>query len=200
MKPVLEMLAGVPTVVYGYFAALTVAPAVRELGLTLGIANASSESALAAGAVMGIMIIPFVSSMADDSIAAVPAAMRDGSLAMGATSSETIRKVILPAALPGVVGGILLAVSRAIGDGNVQAINYFVAQKYVDALETIGSARNSKLILMPLEASSMIGSVAGLAEIAKEALSDNGSAGGNSGATAAGTRPRGGSVPSAGND
>ena len=91
-------------------------------------------------------------------------------------------------------------VSQAIGDGNVQAINYFVAQKYVDALETIGSARNSKLILMPLEASSVIGSVAGLAEIAKEALSDNGSAGGNSGATAAGIRPRGGSVPSAGND
>ena len=116
MKPVLEMLAGVPTVVYGYFAALTVAPAVRQLGLALGITNASSESALAAGVVMGIMIIPFVSSMADDSIAAVPAAMRDGSLAMGATQSETIRKVILPAALPGVVGGILLAVSRAIGE------------------------------------------------------------------------------------
>lgn len=116
MKPVLEMLAGVPTVVYGYFAALTVAPAIRQLGLALGIANASSESALAAGVVMGIMIIPFVSSMADDSIAAVPAAMRDGSLAMGATQSETIRKVILPAALPGVVGGILLAVSRAIGE------------------------------------------------------------------------------------
>ena len=116
MKPMLEMLAGVPTVVYGYFAALTVAPAVRQLGLALGIANASSESALAAGVVMGIMIIPFVSSMADDSIAAVPAAMRDGSLAMGATPSETIRKVILPAALPGVVGGILLAVSRAIGE------------------------------------------------------------------------------------
>jgi len=116
MKPVLEMLAGVPTVVYGYFAALTVAPAVRELGVALGVANASSESALAAGAVMGIMIIPFVSSMADDSIAAVPASMRDGSLAMGATQSETIRRVILPAALPGVVGGILLAVSRAIGE------------------------------------------------------------------------------------
>lgn len=116
MKPVLEMLAGVPTVVYGYFAALTVAPAVRQLGVALGVANASSESALAAGAVMGIMIIPFVSSMADDSIAAVPAAMRDGSLAMGATQSETIRRVILPAALPGVVGGILLAVSRAIGE------------------------------------------------------------------------------------
>ena len=116
IKPTLEMLAGVPTVVYGYFAALTVAPAVREVGVSFGIANASSESALAAGLVMGIMIIPFVSSMADDSLSAVPAAMRDGSLAMGATSSETIRKVLVPAALPGVVGGVLLAVSRAIGE------------------------------------------------------------------------------------
>ena len=116
MKPLLEILAGVPTVVYGYFAALTVAPAVRDLGLTLGISSASSESALAAGLVMGIMIIPFISSMSDDSIAAVPQDMRDGSLAMGATKSETIRKVVLPAALPGVVGGILLAVSRAIGE------------------------------------------------------------------------------------
>jgi phosphate transport system permease protein len=116
MKPILEMLAGVPTVVYGYFAALTVAPAVRDLAVSLGISWASSESALAAGLVMGVMIIPFVSSMADDSIAAVPASMRDGSLAMGATSSETIRKVVLPAALPGVVGGILLAISRAIGE------------------------------------------------------------------------------------
>ncbi|PZQ61249.1 MAG: phosphate ABC transporter permease subunit PstC [Sphingomonas taxi] len=116
MKPLLEVLAGVPTVVYGYFAALTVAPAVRDLGVALGIRWASSESALAAGVVMGVMIIPFVSSMADDSLSAVPAAMRDGSLAMGATSSETIRKVLVPAALPGVVGGILLAVSRAIGE------------------------------------------------------------------------------------
>lgn len=116
MKPLLEILAGVPTVVYGYFAALTVAPAVRDFGVAIGIESASSESALAAGLVMGIMIIPFVSSMADDSIAAVPQAMRDGSLAMGATKSETIRKVVLPAALPGVVGGILLAVSRAIGE------------------------------------------------------------------------------------
>ena len=82
----------------------------------LGISNASSESALAAGLVMGVMIIPFVSSMADDSIAAVPSAMRDGSFALGATSSETIRKVLLPAALPGVVGGVMLAVSRAIGE------------------------------------------------------------------------------------
>lgn len=116
LKPILEILAGVPTVVYGYFAALTVAPAVRDFGIAIGISSASSESALAAGAVMGIMIIPFISSMADDSIAAVPQAMRDGSLAMGATRSETIRKVILPAALPGVIGGILLAVSRAIGE------------------------------------------------------------------------------------
>jgi phosphate transport system permease protein len=116
MKPMLEVLAGVPTVVYGYFAALTVAPAVRDLGVALGIRWASSESALAAGVVMGVMIIPFVSSMADDSLSAVPASMRDGSLAMGATSSETIRKVLVPAALPGVVGGVLLAVSRAIGE------------------------------------------------------------------------------------
>ena len=116
MKPMLEVLAGVPTVVYGYFAALTVAPALRALAATLGIPGASSESALAAGLVMGIMIIPFVSSMADDSLAAVPQSMRDGSLAMGATNSETIRRVLIPAALPGVVGGVLLAVSRAIGE------------------------------------------------------------------------------------
>jgi phosphate transport system permease protein len=116
MKPLLEILAGVPTVVYGYFAALTVAPAVRDFAAMIGISNPSSESALAAGLVMGVMIIPFVSSMADDSIAAVPQSMRDGSLAMGATTSETIRSVLVPAALPGVVGGVLLAVSRAIGE------------------------------------------------------------------------------------
>ncbi len=116
LKPILEILAGVPTVVYGYFAALTVAPMVRDLGVSIGVTSASSESALAAGLVMGIMIIPFVSSMADDSIAAVPQAMRDGSLALGATKSETIKRVVLPAALPGVVGGVLLAVSRAIGE------------------------------------------------------------------------------------
>jgi phosphate transport system permease protein len=116
LKPILEILAGVPTVVYGYFAALTVAPIVRDFGIAIGVSSASSESALAAGSVMGIMIIPFISSMADDSIAAVPQAMRDGSLAMGATKSETIRKVLIPAAIPGVMGGILLAVSRAIGE------------------------------------------------------------------------------------
>ncbi len=116
MKPTLEILAGVPTVVYGYFAALTVGPAIRQFGVAIGISNATSESALAAGLVMGVMIIPFVSSMADDSIAAVPTAMRDGSLAMGATSSETISRVLIPAALPGVIGGVLLAISRAIGE------------------------------------------------------------------------------------
>jgi len=116
LKPALEILAGVPTVVYGYFAALTVAPAIRDLAQSVGIASASSESALAAGLVMGVMIIPFVSSMADDSIAAVPQAMRDGSLAMGATKSETIRRVLIPAALPGIVAGVMLAVSRAIGE------------------------------------------------------------------------------------
>lgn len=116
VKPMLEILAGVPTVVYGYFAALTVAPAVRDFAAAVGIPGASTESALAAGLVMGIMIIPFVSSMADDSINAVPQAMRDGSLALGATANETIRQVLIPAALPGVMGGILLAVSRAIGE------------------------------------------------------------------------------------
>ena len=116
IKPALEILAGVPTVVYGYFAALTVAPAIRDIAVSLGATSASSESALAAGLVMGVMIIPFVSSMADDSIAAVPAAMRDGSLALGATRSETIRRVLVPAALPGIVAGVMLAVSRAIGE------------------------------------------------------------------------------------
>jgi len=116
LKPALEILAGVPTVVYGYFAALTIAPEIRDIALSIGISHASSESALAAGLVMGVMIIPFVSSMADDSIAAVPQAMRDGSLAMGATTSETIRRVLVPAALPGIVAGVMLAISRAIGE------------------------------------------------------------------------------------
>ena len=114
-KPILEILAGIPTVVYGFFAALTVAPAVRGMGESLGFAVAS-ESALAAGLVMGIMIIPLVSSLSDDAINAVPGAMRDGALALGSTRSETMTRVILPAALPGIVGGILLAVSRAIGE------------------------------------------------------------------------------------
>ncbi|MGB1949482.1 MAG: phosphate ABC transporter permease subunit PstC [Marinobacter sp.] len=114
-KPLLEMLAGIPTVVYGFFAALTVAPFIRDLAEMVGL-EASSQSALAAGLVMGIMIVPFVSSLSDDVINAVPQAMRDGSLALGATQSETMKKVIFPAALPGIIGGILLAASRAIGE------------------------------------------------------------------------------------
>ena len=114
-KPLLEVLAGIPTVVYGFFAALTVAPWIRNAGESVGL-TVASESALAAGLVMGIMIIPLVSSLADDAINAVPSAMRDGALGLGSTRSETMTKVILPAALPGIVGGILLAVSRAIGE------------------------------------------------------------------------------------
>jgi phosphate transport system permease protein len=114
-KPVLEVLAGIPTVVYGFFAALTVAPLLRRAGEQVGL-QVASESALAAGLVMGIMIIPFVSSLADDMITAVPQSLRDGSYGLGATRSETIRKVVLTAALPGIVGGVLLAVSRAIGE------------------------------------------------------------------------------------
>ncbi len=114
-KPLMEILAGIPTVVYGFFAALTVAPMVRGAGVPLGL-DVSSESALAAGLVMGIMIIPFVSSISDDVINAVPQALRDGAYGLGATQSETIQQVVLPAALPGIVGGILLAASRAIGE------------------------------------------------------------------------------------
>lgn len=121
VKPLLEILAGIPTVVYGFFAALTVAPFIRDsggwvidfMGLEMVV---SSESALAAGLVMGIMIIPFVSSLSDDVIAAVPQSLRDGSLGLGATRSETVKNVIIPAALPGIVSGVLLAASRAIGE------------------------------------------------------------------------------------
>lgn len=115
VKPMLEILAGIPTVVYGFFAALTVAPFFRDWGLDFGL-TISSESALAAGMVMGIMIIPFVSSLSDDVISAVPQSLREGAYGLGATKSETIKQVILPAALPGIVGSILLAVSRAIGE------------------------------------------------------------------------------------
>jgi phosphate transport system permease protein len=114
-KPLLEILAGIPTVVYGFFAALTMGPALRALGEDLGL-NVASESALSAGLVMGVMIIPFVSSLADDMINAVPQSLRDGAYALGATRSETIKQVVMRAALPGIVGGILLAVSRAIGE------------------------------------------------------------------------------------
>jgi phosphate transport system permease protein len=114
-KPLIEILAGIPTVVYGFFAALTVAPFIRDSGGLIGL-DVSSESALAAGLVMGIMIIPFVSSLSDDFLNAVPQALRDGAYSLGATQSETIKQVLLPAALPGIIGGVLLAVSRAIGE------------------------------------------------------------------------------------
>ena len=114
-KPLLEILAGIPTVVYGFFAALVVAPFFRNTGGLIGL-DVSSESALAAGLVMGIMVIPFISSLSDDVITAVPQALRDGALSLGATQSETIRRVVIPAALPGIVGGMLLAISRAIGE------------------------------------------------------------------------------------
>lgn len=119
IKPVLEILAGVPTVVYGFFAALTVAPIIRDLGINLGLDNwliISSESALAAGLVMGVMIIPFVSSLSDDVISAVPRSLRDGALGLGSTQSEVVKQVVIPAALPGIVGSIMLAASRAIGE------------------------------------------------------------------------------------
>lgn len=121
IKPALELLAGIPTVVYGFFALLTVAPFIRDLGNSLGL-ETSSQSALAAGLVMGVMIIPFISSLSDDVINSVPQALRDGSYAMGATKSETIGRVVLPAALPGIVGSVLLAVSRALGETMIVAM------------------------------------------------------------------------------
>jgi phosphate transport system permease protein len=114
-KPLLEMLAGIPTVVLGFFAALTVAPLVRNTGQGMGL-EVSSESALAAGLVMGMMIVPLISSLSDDIINAVPQSLRDGSYAMGATKSETVKRVVLPAALPGIVSAIMLAISRAVGE------------------------------------------------------------------------------------
>lgn len=114
-KPALEILAGIPTVVYGFFAALTVAPFIVKFSATIGL-SASSESALAAGLVMGVMIIPFVSSLSEDVISSVPQSLRDASLGMGATKAETIRKVVLPSALPGIVSALLLAFSRAVGE------------------------------------------------------------------------------------
>lgn len=119
-KPLLEILAGIPTIVYGLFALLTVGPALVDLfgkGGLLGVEwMAGATSVLTAGLVMGVMLIPFVSSLSDDIINAVPQAMRDGSLGLGATKSETVRQVVMPAALPGIVGAILLAASRAIGE------------------------------------------------------------------------------------
>jgi phosphate transport system permease protein len=139
-KPLLEVLAGIPTVVYGFFAALTVGPALRGLGTSMGL-DVAAESALAAGLVMGVMIIPFVSSLADDMITAVPQSLRDGAYALGATRSEAIRQVVLRAALPGIVGGVLLAISRAIGETMIVVMAAGLAAKMtanpLDAVTTV---------------------------------------------------------------
>mgnify|MGYP005740587561 FL=1 len=115
VKPTLEILAGIPTVVYGFFAALTAAPFFRAIGLNLGM-DVSSQSALAAGGVMGVMIIPFISSLSDDVITAVPQSLRDGAYGLGSTKGEVVTRVVLPAAFPGLVGAFLLGISRAIGE------------------------------------------------------------------------------------
>ena len=115
-KPLIEVLAGIPTIVYGLFALVTVGPLLRDyFAAPMGLGQ-SASSVMTAGLVMGIMLIPFVSSLSDDIINAVPQAMRDGSLGLGATKSETIRQIVVPAALPGIVGAVLLAASRAIGE------------------------------------------------------------------------------------
>jgi phosphate transport system permease protein len=140
IKPGLEILAGIPTVVYGFFAALTVAPFIRMTGGEFGL-EIASESVLAAGIVMGIMIVPLISSLSDDVINSVPQSLRDASLGLGATHSETIRRVVLPAALPGITGSLLLAVSRAIGETMIVLMAAGMAAKMslnpLDALTTI---------------------------------------------------------------
>lgn len=140
VKPILELLAGIPTVVYGFFAALVVAPIIRATGSGMGF-EISSESALAAGLVMGIMIVPLVSSLSDDVISAVPQSLRDASMGMGATQSETIKKVVLPAALPGIAGSLLLATSRAIGETMIVVMAAGLAAKLtlnpLDAVTTM---------------------------------------------------------------
>jgi len=134
---VLEVLAGIPTVVYGFFAALTAAPFFREAGLLVGL-DVSSQSALAAGGVMGIMIIPFISSLSDDVITAVPQSLRDGALGLGSTRAETIMRVVLPAAFPGLVGAFLLAISRAVGETMIVVMAAGVAANLtINPLESV---------------------------------------------------------------
>jgi phosphate transport system permease protein len=141
VKPSIEVLAGIPTIVYGLFALITVGPLLRDyFAQPLGL-GASGTSVMTAGLVMGIMLIPFVSSLSDDIIAQVPQSLRDGSLALGATRSETIRQVILPAALPGIVGAVLLAASRAIGE---------------TMIVVLGAGAAAKLSLNPFEAMTTI--------------------------------------------
>jgi len=140
VKPVLEILAGIPTVVYGFFAAIMVGPMLRNSGDLMGL-DISTESALATGAVMGVMIIPIVSSLSDDVITAVPQSLRDGSLGLGATHAETVRRIVLPAALPGIVGSLLLATSRAVGETMIVVMAAGMAAKLtanpLDAVTTV---------------------------------------------------------------
>jgi len=137
VKPAIEILAGIPTIVYGLFALITVGPLLRDwFAQPLGLGS-SSSSVMTAGLVMGIMVIPFVSSLSDDIINAVPQSLRDGSLGLGATSSETVRQVVLPAALPGIVGAVLLAASRALGE---------------TLIVVMGAGAAAKLSLNPFEA------------------------------------------------
>ncbi len=137
IKPAIEILAGIPTIVYGLFALITVGPLLRDyFAQPLGLGT-SSSSVMTAGLVMGVMVIPFVSSLSDDIINAVPQSLRDGSLALGATSAETVKQVVLPAALPGIVGAILLAASRAIGE---------------TMIVVMGAGAAAKLSLNPFEA------------------------------------------------
>ena len=139
-KPVLEILAGVPSVVYGYFAIITIAPFLRSFGETVGLSIAS-ESALTAGLVMGIMITPYVMSISEDVISAVPKSISYGSLAMGATESETVKKVILPAALPGIVSALLLGVSRGVGETMVVVMAAgLAANMTINPLESVTTA------------------------------------------------------------
>ena len=141
VKPAIEILAGIPTIVYGLFALITVGPLLRDwFAQPMGLGD-SASSVMTAGLVMGVMVIPFVSSLSDDIINAVPQSLRDGSLAMGATSAETVRKVVLPAALPGIVGAVLLAASRAIGE---------------TMIVVMGAGAAAKLSLNPFEAMTTI--------------------------------------------
>ncbi|MCO4317621.1 phosphate ABC transporter permease subunit PstC [Phyllobacterium sp. 21LDTY02-6] len=131
VKPLLEVLAGIPTIVYGFFALVTVGPFLRDLSAALagGYAFIQAQSVLTAGIVMGVMLIPFVSSLSDDIITAVPRSLRDGSLGLGSTPSETIKRVVLPAALPGIVGALLLTASRAIGETMIVVLAAGVAAR-----------------------------------------------------------------------
>lgn len=139
-KPLLEVLAGVPSVVYGYFAIITLAPLLRSFGESIGL-SIVSESALTAGIVMGIMITPYVMSISEDVISAVPKSLSFGSLAIGATQSETVTKVILPAALPGIISALLLGVSRGVGETMIVVMAAGLAANLtVNPLESVTTA------------------------------------------------------------